>query len=1068
MFVWRMNKPASLKPGILGKGWADGRDLWRYAVAVGAVALAAAVRWGLHDVLGNGVLFITFYPAVAVVGMVAGGRAGMLATVLSALAADWLFMQPRHSLAVSSVGDVISLGLFSVAGAVISFTAGMLRRARKREWEALGRQKAAEAKLAELAVEQARNSLEEERNVLQAVMSGARNSHLVYLDRDFNFVRVNETYARTCGYTPEQMVGKNHFALYPNAENEAIFARVRDTGEPAEFHDKPFVFPDQPERGVTYWDWTLSPVKDAVGKVIGLVFSLFETTARKQVEEGLRESAEREKVAQAVAAERQRFYDVLETLPAMVCLLTPDYHVAFANRSFRERFGESGGRHCYEYCFGRNAPCDFCESYTVLKTGQPHHWEANGPDGSVIDAYDFPFTDVDGSPMILEMDLDITASKRAEEALRRANAYNRSLLEAGLDPLVTIGPDGKITDVSVATETATGFERTALTGTDFSDYFTEPEKARAGYQQVFREGFVRDYPLDLRHRDGHLTPVLYNASVYRDDTGKVIGVFAAARDITERKRAEAALKDANERLEQRVAERTARLTADLAALTRMHELSGRLLGAAGLQPLLQEVMDAAVAIMAANRGTLQLLEGNLLRILAHHGHQQPFLEFFASAENRASACGEATRRGQRVVVPDIEQSPLFAGTPSLQVLRDAGVRAIQSTPMVSRTGALLGILTTHWGMPHSPNQHDLWRIDLLARQAADLIEQARAEEALRQSDQRLKFVLETCRIGAWDMDIVDHTTIRSPEHDRIYGYEIPLPQWTYEMFLEHVVPEDRAHVDATYQKAVKNQSSWDFEFRIRRPDGQVRWIWATGSHKPEASGRSRRVAGIVLDITERKQAEDALRLSLREKEVMLKEIHHRVKNNLQVIASLVALQTDTLADPARAGLLQDVRDRVRSMALVHEKLYQSEDLARVDFADYARDLLNYLSHSHRRPETAISLKADLQSVSLSIDKAVPCGLILNELISNAFKHAFQGRAHGEITTALGTAPDGRVFLRVSDDGVGLPAGLGWQQSHSLGLRLIHLLAGQLHATAEVRTEGGTEFQIAFQADKETK
>jgi PAS domain S-box-containing protein len=142
---------------------------------------------------------------------------------------------------------------------------------------------------------------------------------------------------------------------------------------------------------------------------------------------------------------------------------------------------------------------------------------------------------------------DITDAHLATEAVRRANAYNRSLLEASLDPLVTINPQGRITDVNNATEKVTGYSRSELLGRDFSDYFTEPERARAGYQQVFREGWVQDYELEIRNREGHTTPVLYNASVYKDENGAAIGVFAAARDISERKKAEEALRESEER-----------------------------------------------------------------------------------------------------------------------------------------------------------------------------------------------------------------------------------------------------------------------------------------------------------------------------------------------------------------------------------------------------------------------------------------------------------------------------------------------------------------------------------------
>lgn len=276
----------------------------------------------------------------------------------------------------------------------------------------------------------------------------------------------------------------------------------------------------------------------------------------KTNEDLTKEIVERKKVeaellaqSQALDAERQRFNDVLEILPAYTVLLTPDYYVSFANRYFRERFGEDNGKHCYEYLFGLNDPCPNCETFKVMKTKKEHHWEWIGPDQRIYDVFDFPFKDADGSLMILELGIDITTRKQAEEQLRSLNAYNRSLIEANLDALLTITADGKIGDVNSVTEAITGYKRHELIGQDFHNYFTNPGKARNGYQRVFKSGSLHDYELEIQHRDGHITPVVYNASVYRDESGKVAGVFAAARDITERKRAERQLVLLNTALE---------------------------------------------------------------------------------------------------------------------------------------------------------------------------------------------------------------------------------------------------------------------------------------------------------------------------------------------------------------------------------------------------------------------------------------------------------------------------------------------------------------------------------------
>ena len=208
---------------------------------------------------------------------------------------------------------------------------------------------------------------------------------------------------------------------------------------------------------------------------------------------------------------------------------------------------------------------------------------------------------------------------------------------------------------------------------------------------------------------------------------------------------------------------------------------------------------------------------------------------------------------------------------------------------------------------------------------------------------------------------------------------------------------------------------------------------------------------------------DTLEVALKEKEVLLSEIHHRVKNNMEIVSSLLELQSADLADERALQLLRSSQNRIKSMALIHETLYQSEDLARVDFGDYLRTLVADLYNLYGVSPDAIEVKLEVDHILLGIDSAIPTGLIINELVSNSLKHAFPADRHGEINIAFRLDDDSQYRLTVSDNGVGLSEDMDFRDTKSLGLRLVNALAAQLRGTVEVDRSSGTEFNITFEA-----
>jgi two-component sensor histidine kinase/CheY-like chemotaxis protein len=212
---------------------------------------------------------------------------------------------------------------------------------------------------------------------------------------------------------------------------------------------------------------------------------------------------------------------------------------------------------------------------------------------------------------------------------------------------------------------------------------------------------------------------------------------------------------------------------------------------------------------------------------------------------------------------------------------------------------------------------------------------------------------------------------------------------------------------------------------------------------------------------ERKQAEEMLKSSLKEKEILLKEIHHRVKNNLQVISSLLSLQSNYITDKQVLQMFVEGQNRIKSIALIHEKLYQSKDLGKVIFRDYVSSVTTSLFHSYGVNNDRINHRIEVDDVFLNIDTAIPCGLIINELVSNSLKYAFPKSKRGEIYVKLKSSPDGNFILDIGDNGVGLPEQMDFKQTETLGLQLVNKLAEQLDGTIDFNNINGTEFKINF-------
>ena len=580
-----------------------------------------------------------------------------------------------------------------------------------------------------------------------------------------------------------------------------------------------------------------------------------------------------------------------------------------------------------------------------------------------------------------------------------------------IDPFVTIGIDGKLKDVNNAVELVTGYSRDQLIGTDFSNYFIRPDQAKAGYETVFREGYIKDYPLEIQHKNGHITPVLYNASIYKDQNGETIGVFAAARDITERKIAEKALIESQQRLSDFID--------FLPDATLAIDADGRIIA-----------WNQAIEEMTGFKADEILGKGNYEYSIPFYGTRRPILiDLVLKCDKKIENYYRYVKRDKRALLAETD----------VELNNKNSILWVKAVPLYDSEGNVNGAVES----------------------IRDITQPKMAKSALKRSEQRFRAVAESAVDAIVTTNSRGNIIFFNNSLTKIFGYTkeelsgkpltLLMPKRFKKIYLDELQKFKKSGQHRLMGKTVtttglkKDKNEFPFEMSLS--------AW-------ESDGKTY-FTSIIRDLTERQKADEQLKKSLQEKEVLIREVHHRVKNNMQIISSLLNLQTRYVDDEETVYLLKESQNRVKSMAMIHEKLYQSSDLNHINIFDYINSLVKDLFYSYAIPKDLIKPVIEVEEINLNIETAVPCGLIISELISNSLKYAFPKGRMGEIHVSLKLMGE-KFCLTISDDGIGLPEDFDFDKTDSLGLKLVSSLTEQLDGELELDRNNGTKFNITFQ------